>query len=201
MFTLTDRFTDTLEFENNVLNIDMSFDNIIKLFDLFDDPLFESYEKVDIALSMLIVEYESITDISFIVKLDLYNYILKEFLGFGKGDDSGSSKRVMDFNKDAGLIYASFLTEYRIDLFEQQGKLHWHKFMALLTNLSQDTAFGKVVGYRSMKVPSRKEASEEYRAQIQEMKKAYSLEEEEDIVDNMENKLDAIASSFSRGGE
>lgn len=195
MFTLTEKLIDTLEYGEHTLSIDMSFDNILRLFDMFEDPLFESYEKIDIALNMLVREYDILLEVDFSTKLEIYNYILREFLGFGKEDDD-NKKKVMDFNKDADLIYASFLSEYKIDLFEQQGKLHWDKFIALLTNLSQDTAFGKVVGYRNMKIPSRKNASEEYREHIQKMKRIHSLEEKEEIQENMENKLDAVASTF-----
>ncbi|MCD3500779.1 bacteriophage Gp15 family protein, partial [Streptococcus equi subsp. equi] len=60
------------------------------------------------------------------------------------------------------LIFASFFQSYHLDLFEQQGKLHWRKFMSLLMNLHKDTPFKEVVSYRVMKVPNKDEASEEY---------------------------------------
>lgn len=198
MFLLTNKFEDSFEYEGNRLNVDMSFNNILKLFELFDDPLFKSYEKIPIALEMLIKEYEVIEELEFMDKFELYNYVLKEFLNLGNedGGETKETKKMMDFNQDAGLIYASFLSEYGIDLFEEQGKLHWHKFSELLSNLGDKTAFRKVIGYRAMKVPSTKEASKEYRKHIQKMKKIYSLEETADIKENMEDKLDSIASTF-----
>lgn len=199
MFSLTNQFKDSFEFEDNILNVDMSFDNILKLFELFDDTLFKSYEKIPIALEMLIVEYDLIKHLEFMEQFELYNYVLKEFLQLGKKDDEdgeeGSTKKIMDFKQDAGLIYVSFLSEYGIDLFEEQGKLHWYKFSELLANLGDKTAFKKVVGYRTMKVPSTKEVSKEYREHIRKMKKIYSLEDE-GTETNMEDKLDSIASTF-----
>lgn len=204
MFLLTDRFEDSFEFEDDVLNIDMSFDNILRVFELFDDPLFKSYEKVLIVLEMLVIEYERIEDLDFMEQFNLYIFIMKKFLNIdldkeneGKEEEQ---KKIMDFEKDAGLIYASFLSEYNIDLFEQHGKLHWNKFSELLSNLGDETAFKQVVGYRVMKVPTVKETSKEHREHVQKMKKLYALEDAEEIQDNMENKLNAIASSFSRGG-
>lgn len=204
MFLLTNKFEDSFEYEGNRLSIDMSFNNILKLFELFDDPLFKSYEKIPIALEMLVVEYELIEDLEFMDKFELYNYVLKEFLEIGKKNDDGGeqdTKKIMDFNQDAGLIYASFMSEYGIDLFEEQGKLHWHKFSELLSNLGDKTAFRKVIGYRAMKVPSTKEVSKEYRQYIKKMKKIYSLDDTEDTKDNIEDKLDSIASTFGKGGE
>lgn len=200
MFLLTDKFKDSFEFEGSVLNVDMSFDNVLRLFELFDDPLFKSYEKITIALEMLIVEYDLIKHLDFMEQFELYNYVLGEFLQLGKKDgedeEDGDNKKIMDFKQDAGLIYVSFLSEYGIDLFKEQGKLHWYKFSELLSNLGDKTVFRKVVGYRSMEVPSTKEVSKEYREHVQKMKKAYSLEDPEDIKESMEDKLDSIASTF-----
>lgn len=201
MFLLTDIFDDNLQYEDHLLTIDLSFDNVLRLFELFNDEDFQSQEKILIALEMLIVEYEVIKEISFDDKLELYVYIMKEFLGIDLGNQEvNTEKRTMDFSKDAELIYASFLSEYNIDLFEEHGKLHWKKFSALLSNLNDSTAFKEVVKYRTMKIPSSKDASEEYIKHIRDMKKAYSLENEEENQEGMENKLDSIASTFSRGG-
>ena len=52
------------------------------------------------------------------------------------------------YQQDAGIIYASFLQDYGIDLIDQQGKLHWDKFRALLDGLSDKTPFQKVVKIR-----------------------------------------------------
>ena len=210
MFTLTDTFKNKFQYEEHIISLNMSFDNILRIFELFDDPLFESYEKVLITLEMLIVEYDLIKDLEFKKKFDLYNYILREFLKIANDEDeeeqdkkaSEHTETVMDFQKDAGLIYVSFLSEYGIDLFKEQGKLHWYQFSELLSNLGEKTAFKKVVGYRTMKVPSTKEVTKEYKEYIQEMKRIYSLSDEEEIdqVAIMESKLDSIASTFNRGG-
>ena len=208
MFTLTDTLKNEFQYKEHTLSLNISFDNILRVFELFDDPLFESYEKVLIFLEMLVVEYELIKEVGFKEKFDLYNYILREFLNMGSNEDEEEEEQertetVMDFKRDAGLIYVSFLSEYGIDLFKEQGKLHWYQFSELLSNLGEKTAFKKAVGYRAMKVPSTKEATKEYREHIQKMKKLYSLSDEKEIdqVAIMESKLDSIASTFSRGGE
>lgn len=211
MFQLTtifDKEKDSFEFQGNILYLDMSFDNILRLFELFTDDNIPSFEKVLIALEMLIYEYEIIEELEFREQFEIYNFILKEFLHIdidkketGESEESAApSKKTMDFVKDAELIYASFLSEYQIDLFQEQDKLHWDKFSALLSNLGDNTAFKQIVSYRTMKVPSAKEASEEYRNHVQKMKRIYSLEDETEQAENLENTLDSIASTFKGGG-
>lgn len=203
MFSLTDTFEDSFDYNDITLQVDLSFDNILRMFELFEDDAFPSYEKILIALEMLIVEYELIQDTSYLDQYEIYKSLMKEFLDLDLDNQEAgekTSKKVMDFNKDAGLIYASFLSEYKIDLFEVQGELHWFKFSELLSNLGDKTAFKQVVSYRTMKVPSTKEASKEYREHVQRMKRIYSLEDESGQQESLENTLDSIASTFKGGG-
>lgn len=209
MFTLTKIFDDSFDYKGTILDVDMDFDNILRLFEMFEDDSFSNHEKVLIALEILIYEYkENVEHLEFHEQLQLYKYILKEFLGIdlekkpseeGESESSSNSKS-MDFVKDAGLIYASFISEYNIDLFKERGSLHWDKFSALLSNLGDSTAFKQVVSYRTMKVPSSKEASEDYRNHVIKMKQVYGLEDAEAKAENMENTLDTIASTFKGGG-
>lgn len=212
MFLLTDIYDeekDRIEYKEHKLHLDMSFDNILRLWQLFGDEHLSDVEKILIALEMLVYEYELIEEEAFEEQLALYKAILKEFLDIDVdpdeeekdqeidlNEDSGPVKKAMDFQKDAGLIYASFLSEYQMDLFEMQDKLHWDRFSVLLSNLGDKTAFKQVVSYRTMKVPTVKESSKEYREHVIKMKRLYNLEDEESKVQSMENKLDTFTSSF-----
>lgn len=203
MFSLTNVFEDSFDYEDLELHVDMSFDNILRIFELSEDETFPAYEKVLLVLEMLIIEYELIQDVEHLEQFEIYEYLMEEFLGLSTknkdGEDKKPSKRVMDFRKDAGPIYASFLSEYGIDLFERQGKLHWDKFSELLRELGDKTAFKQIVKYRTMKVPSAKEASKEYRDHVQKLKRTYSLEDDTGKQESMENTLDTIASTFGKG--
>lgn len=202
MFSLTHSPKTSFIFRDFEFNVDLSFDNILRMFELFEDDMFGAYEKILTALEMLILEYGFLEDLSFNEQFYIYEYVMKEFMGIelGKKESESPSKKVMDWNKDAGLIYASFLSEYKIDLHEQMGKLHWETFSVLLANLGDSTAFKQVVSYRTMKVPSSKEASEDYRNHIKKMKQVYSLEEPGDKLESLENTLDTVASTFSKKG-
>jgi hypothetical protein len=174
-FTLTTVFDDTLEFNGKVYKVDMSFDNILRLFEMFDDDLILSVEKPFVAIQMLLNGFEWKFD-NIDQALELFNFLLKEFLDIGTDNEGEDEQKVFDFIKDAEAIYASFMAAYNIDLFEVKGKLHWKKFIALLNNLDDESAFKQIISIRTMKIPKADEASQEYRDHIIKMKRVYALD-------------------------
>jgi Bacteriophage Gp15 protein len=205
MFSLTSTFDDGFEYKGTVIRLNLAFDNVLRVFELLEDDMFYDWEKVDIALEILAENYEEIEDLTIDEKFEMYAYIFKEFLGIDyTKSENGVVKKVFDFKKDAGLIYASFLSAYHMDLFEQQGKLHWQKFIQLLTNLNKDTVFREVVNIRQMKVPPPDKYNREYREYVLKMKRLYRLEDETEIVDEkqavkeIDRKWDMVASALKR---
>lgn len=55
---------------------------------------------------------------------------------------------LMDYEQDADVIYASFLSEYGIDLLDTS--MHWAKFRALLSGLSDQSALASRMKLRDM---------------------------------------------------
>lgn len=200
MFNLAYRIDDRFEFEGKIYHVDLSFDNVLRLFEMFEDDLYFEIEKIELALKILIKEYYRIKNKSIFEKIEIYKFVMKEFLDIDTEKEEVPQKRVMDFKKDAGLIYASFMNAYGIDLFEKQGKLHWYKFSNLLAHLPDKTAFKEVVSYRVMKVPSGKHVDPEYRKHVLKMKRVYSLdnynETPEGKAENLDKQLSIIAKAM-----
>lgn len=90
-----------------------------------------------------------------------------------KGTQKSANAKVFDFQKDEGLIYAAFMQQYRINLYT--AKLHWWEFLSLLSGLDENTAFMKIVGYRSIDLGDIKDEKQKryYRA----MKNKYRIKE------------------------
>ena len=106
--------------------------------------------------------------------LDSAVFALFDFMALGKkgrGSYVGPSERVIDFSQDEGLIYAAFFEQYAIDLYCEN--LHWWSFMHLLNGLSEDTAFMKIVGYRSINCSNIK--NKEMKKFYRKMKNKYRL--------------------------
>lgn len=193
-FLLTDEFDDSFKYEGKIYHIEMSFDKILLLFEMFNDESISESEKPFLAMEMLIQEDLPCFE-SFEQAFELFKYIMKEFLEVDLEVKAEQQPKIYDFQKDAGLIYASFFAVYKIDLFEFKGKLHWKKFNALLANLDDESKFKQVVGYRTMKVPTGDSVSKEYREHVLKMKQIYALDErspEEQINDT----FDALAQTF-----
>lgn len=177
-FSLTSTFQDELEFLGKEISLDLSFDNVLRLFEMFADEAFSSMEKVEIALEILLTipSYESVRPFNMKVKHSLFLYIMKEFLDMDlEKQQTEKKKPVHDWIQDAGIIYSSFLAAYNMDLFEQQGKLHWKKFLELFINLPDTTKMKEVIGYRSEKIPARTKQNDEERKRLIRMKKLYKL--------------------------
>jgi hypothetical protein len=196
-FLLTTIFDDKFEYKGKIFNVDMSFDNILRLYEMFDDDTLFDEEKPFIAMKMLIIEelpkFDSIEE-----AVSLFKYVLKEFLEIDLDEDNGESEKkekTFDFSRDAEIIFASFYSEYGIDLIEMQGKLHWRKFIALMNNLDDESKFKQVIGIRTMKIPKTSEVSQEYRDHIIKMKEVYSLDDREKE-EKINEVFDSVAMIF-----
>ncbi|WP_161491009.1 Gp15 family bacteriophage protein [Anoxybacillus sp. UARK-01] len=204
-FRLTSTFDDCFEYKGKTIHLDLSFDNVLRVFELFSDEMFLVVEKIEVALEMLVLEFELVKDVDLEEKKALLFFILKEFLDIDlEGRSEVAEKKIFDFEQDAGLIYASFLHAYGIDLFEQHGKLHWKKFLQLLQHLDDKSKFKEVVNIRKMPMPKPDKYNTEYRKQIAVMKRIYALdqpENEEQMQAKINKVFDTLASTFKRAGE
>lgn len=176
---------DGLEYQ-----LDMSFDNILRLFDLLEDRTINNVTKIEVGLRMLIDD--TLDDYDIYQKADIFTEIFKQSIGVDNKkkqlvdldgnpmpDISEDDKKAFDLAQDAEYIYASFMHTYGIDLFEQQGKLHWKKFKALLNGLSEDSIFSRVVGIRTAELPSGKGMQKE-RERLRNLKRQYALDDEDE---------------------
>lgn len=109
-------------------------------------------------------------------RLDKAAEALMSFYAYGETEKNcKKSKPLFDFEKDFGYIYASFLSEYGIDLFDVD--LHWHKFLYLLRALGDESVFKKIIGYRGADVSKIKD--KKLKAYIRRMKHLYALNNDE----------------------
>ena len=90
-----------------------------------------------------------------------------------KSDDCGP--RVMDFHQDAALILAAFRQAYGIDLYHEQGRLHWLEFLALLSGIPQNTRLSEVMEIRACKVPPATKNNHEQVRALMKAKAKYAI--------------------------
>lgn len=193
MFKLTDTLINEIEINGRMYSLDMSFDNILSLIDMLNDKELDDVTQILTGIEMLVTEplecpIEDKAEIFFKLYETLIDGNKEANLEYdieGNPMPVQSKEKevdIYDITQDAEYIYASFLQDYGMDLFEQQGILHWDKFKALLVGLRDDTKFKKVLEIRQMPLPKGK-GSGEQRKQVEELKKAYALRPREQEVD------------------
>lgn len=106
---------------------------------------------------------------------DVFELILLEL--FPRKKDDESRPRTMDFEQDAGLIYAGFLQTYGIDLFVERNKMDWRIFIELVRGLPEGTEFSRVVKLRCTDIPERTKGNEKYIENLIKAKRAVEIEE------------------------
>lgn len=180
---LNDPLATSFEFDEKEYTIDLAFDNVLDVFDVLDDKELREYERAEICLTLLLGETFEIGH-----SVSLWNYIFENFIHTQEKqtlelDRKGNplpvqkeQKQVIDFEKDADYIFASFQQAYHINLYQQQGKLHWQEFKALLNGLPSDTVMQRIIQIRLWE-PSKGDTAE-YKEAMRELQKTYSLDEE-----------------------
>ncbi|MBM5707362.1 Gp15 family bacteriophage protein [Listeria ivanovii] len=187
MFLLSQPLTDSIEFEGERYQLDLAFDNVLLVFELLEDDL-NIFVQVENALKMLIGEdfdfYENMEKYISLYQAVMENIIVKNSNINVKHDLAGNpmpeaeSKKFYSLTEDAEYIYASFLYDYNIDLFDVQGKLHWEKFNALLISLSEDSKFKQVISIRQRKPD--KSMTPEQKRELKEAQEVYALKKNQE---------------------
>lgn len=182
MFELDVALETELELDGVIYLVNMAFDNILKLFKILDSPLLNDYEKICFGIKTLLgTELELAPQ----DQVEVFHYLLDNFVNQGSkkevavdlGGNPMPVKRqaaTQDLKHDASYIYNSFRQAYRINLFEEQGKLDWREFLSLLRGLPDDTEYKKIIDIRTRPYQKGKGVSEANR-KLREAKRAYAL--------------------------
>lgn len=185
--------------------IDMSFNNILSVFEIMEDAELDDIEKGRMMLYMLTGEEDFIDD-AFMTTQDDIDFT-QDFLGHvfetliieeetkqavprdvlgnplpikKDDDDEDDDERTFDFVHDAKYIYASFMQAYHIDLYEKHNKMHWEQFLALFNGLPSETIMMKVIDVRERPLPKGK-GTEEQARELKRAKQKFALPEKEEI--------------------
>jgi len=177
--------TETAEINGVTYDIDLSFDNVLRLIDMLSDRELDDITQIELGLQMLL-DTELACDIE--EKEEIFYQIFKSTIGKdaeekqpvdieGNPMPVKKEEKIYSLKQDAEHIYASFMSDYGLDLFEQQGKLHWDKFKALLAGLTDGSKFSRVIEIRTMDLPRGKGTAKQ-RRQIKKLKEHYKLKDE-----------------------
>ena len=165
--------------------VNASFDKMLRVFDLMGDKTVSDTVRINAAIEILICNQTDGMEIiqkHILLHSILEHYSTKESSEKTNVDLQGNPLpekehgEVYKINYDGDIIYAAFMQAYGIDLIQEQGKMHWFKFCALLKGLPKDTKFVEICGYRSWEKPSRKDT---YEKKMMKLKELYALPKED----------------------
>lgn len=174
------KFKDEYEIDGVVYEVNASFDVILKIIKLLDDERVHELARPGIGLKLLLGS--TLEEYEFEDRINIFKDICEMYIEFEKpktdrlGNPMPAPKQennqVLDYEQDAEYIYASFMQAYGIDLIDEQGKLHWNKFKALLNGLPKGTKVVEVISIRSWK-PS--DDKKKRNATMRELQKTFRL--------------------------
>ncbi|MEN2467884.1 Gp15 family bacteriophage protein [Ornithinibacillus sp. JPR2-1] len=187
---LNDPLVTSFSYDDKDYTIDLAFDNVLDVFDVIADKSLREHEKAEICLALLLDE-----PIKGEEAIDLWNYIYEEFINIKveqpimydiKGNPlpvqpEEEKEQFIDLEQDAEYIFASFKQAYGMNLYQEQGKLHWHEFQALLHGLPSDTIMKRIIEIRAWK-PSKGDSAE-HKKNMEDLQRRFALKESREEVD------------------
>lgn len=189
MLDISRKLTDKLVIDDEEFPLNLSFDNVLRLFEMWRDEDVPEFVKPHFGIRIL--TGETLEDFTVEEMSEVFNEVFEEHISLSTVEDNhveydlagnpmkttasnGKQEQApYDIRYDGDYIYASFLQAYGIDLFDVQGELHWKKFNALLSGLPEGTKFMEVIKIRKWK--PQKGDSTEYKEEMRKLQKDYAL--------------------------
>lgn len=189
MLDLSRKLTDKLVIDDEEFPLNLSFDNVLRLFEMWRDEDVPEFVKPHFGIRIL--TGETLEEFTVEEMSEVFNDVFEEHISLSTVEDNhveydlagnpmktttsnGKQEQApYDIRFDGDYIYASFLQAYGIDLFDVQGKLHWKKFNALLSGLPEGTKLMEVIKIRKWK--PQKGDSSEYKEEMRRLQKDYAL--------------------------
>ncbi|HEL1630007.1 TPA: hypothetical protein TXL51_001488 [Streptococcus suis] len=192
MFDISKKMDDKLVLNNTEYQLFLSFDRVLWCFDMWGKAHIPPELKPKLALAKL-TDNESFKDMDTMEAMAVYQEVFEKHIKViraadhvvrydiegnvlpkrPKEDPDNEEKPLFSIKYDGEYIFSSFMQAYNIDLIEEQGKLHWKKFNALLSGLPDGTKFVDVMKIRAWK-PSKRDSTKEIQ-RMRELQEEYAL--------------------------
>jgi hypothetical protein len=143
------------------ISINTDFRTVLTFLEMWDDPEITDRYKLGLMADIFGVNSPS----------EVWDWINE-----GETVEVSKTVKVIDFVKDEKWIYAAFLSEYGIDLYEIK-YLHWYKFKYLLESLSDKCKLKEIMRIRATDASKIKDR--EQREHMKKLQALYMLEDTE----------------------
>lgn len=176
MGVLTEIPCDKIRTPKGWIKVNPAFDVILEIQKLYREESLTDMERMQQALSMLVVNRWNLKLLSQQEMAALLEEISSRYIEVKKRPQLRKDPvPILDFEEDGDYIYASFMQAYGLDLIDLQGEMPWKKFLYLFSGLPDDTKIKQVMRIRSMEVPAYNGKNSKQIQQINELKSYYAL--------------------------
>ncbi|MGT2775010.1 Gp15 family bacteriophage protein [Streptococcus hyovaginalis] len=192
MFDISKKMDDKLVLKDKEYQLLLSFDRVLWVFDMWNkahipmelkpklalakltnDVIFKDMDTEE-ALAIYAEVFEKHIQVTRAIdEVDRYDIEGNVMPKRSKDDSDSDDKPLFNIKYDGEYIFSSFMQAYNIDLIEEQGRLHWQKFNALLSGLPDGTKFVEVMKIRAWR-PSKGEDAKE-KQKMRELQEQYAL--------------------------
>ena len=144
------RYPQAIEVDGRRFPINTSYQTAIRCYEIAQDEAVTDAERGAIVMLLLLGDIPQDLSVDGMKRLQ---ELLVKYLQCGKEPEQiremdeilTEREPDMDYTYDMGLIIASFISDYKIDLSEPENEtMHWWKFIDLLNGLSPKSALNRV---------------------------------------------------------
>lgn len=165
------------------------FYRVLQCFEILSDENLLPEQQINFCLQVLVKRKIRLLFLSQNQKNELLKLIFAEYIAPEKPK---KREKVIDYKFDSMHIFSSFMLAYGIDL--TKSKLHWWKFMALLSGLPEDTKMSQILSIRQRPLPKPTKYNGEERAKLIRLKQEYRVHlTEKERKDELQTGLQKIA--------
>lgn len=141
---------ETLTFGGREWDINTDFRDVLNILVAFEDPELTDAEKVYVCLHNIYVDFE---DIPRELTQQAYDAAI-EFIDHGHPDDKKPSRKTMDWEQDAPLIFSAINAVAGYEVRSEE-YIHWWTFMGYFMEI-KDTTYSTVLSLRQKKARGKK---------------------------------------------
>lgn len=144
------RYPQAIEVDGRRFPINTSYQTAIRCYEIVQDEAVTDAERGAIVMLLLLGDIPQDLSVDGMKRLQ---ELLVKYLQCGKEPEQiremdeilTEREPDLDYTYDMGLIIASFISDYKIDLSEPENEtMHWWKFIDLLNGLSPKSALNRV---------------------------------------------------------
>lgn len=178
--TLWERPVSKVVYAGKTYRLRTGFRQVLRCYQVMADDVLGEEEKIKFCLALLLCRFSLVRAkrLTNSHKIRLFETIFRDYVDTGGKKAAG--EKAIDFDQDAGLIYAAFAQCYGIDLLGNGRRLHWWKFAQLLGSLPENTRLMQVVSIRTRPLPKPTKYNVEERQNLLRLKGIYRLKETEE---------------------